>query len=291
MKYIYCQPANQKFKWQLQVSLHNLKKHGIPSQDIVLLFLEDDDAVLQYFAKDYDVYAYSGVTMEYLPAVKPYLWSRYLQEDSAREKETYFYLDADVIFREKVNFRKVKAKQDVWLCSDCNSYLNLDYIRQCKNGGQILQGMADIVGVTIESLETINQNSGGAQWLIKNPKAAYWEKVYADSIELFHYLSKANSNIQAWTAEMWAQLWNMMYFNIGPKIHEELSFCWPTDAIERWKEVKIYHDAGVTSEMKDLFFKGKYDKNSPFEEDLGFVNPKKCSSKYVEAIKAVGEKL
>lgn len=291
MKYIYCQPANQKFKWQLQVSLYNLKKHGIPSQDIVLLFLEEDETVLQYFSKDYDIHAYSGGAIDYLPAIKPYLWYRYLQEDSAREKETYFYLDADVIFREKVNFRKAKAKQDVWLCSDCNSYLNLDYIRQCKNGEQILQDMANVVGVTVESLETINQNSGGAQWLIKNPKAAYWEKVYADSIQLFHYLSKTNSNIQVWTAEMWAQLWNMMYFNIGPKIHEELTFCWPTDSINRWKEVKIYHDAGVTTEMKDLFFKGKYNQHSPFEEDLSFVNPKKCSSKYVDAIKAVGEKL
>lgn len=42
---------------------------------------------------------------------------------------------------------------------------------------------------------------------------------------------------------MWAQLWNMMYFNIGPKVHEELDFCFATDPIEKVK-VKILHNAG-----------------------------------------------
>ncbi|HAC2411856.1 TPA_asm: hypothetical protein GJA98_14965 [Listeria monocytogenes] len=285
MKYIFCQPANEKFKWQLQIVLHNLKKHDIKQKDIVLLFLQENSKVVRYFEKlDYEVHTYSGANIAYLPAVKPFLWAEYLKEDHSRENETYFYLDSDVIFREKINFRKARVKEDVWLCSDCNSYLNLDYIRQCENGEQILNDMAQIVGVTIESLETINKNSGGAQWLIKNPKAEYWEKVYLDSIKLYNYLSKAQSNIQAWTAEMWAQLWNMMYFNIGAKVHSELDFCWATDDIKKWEQVKIYHDAGVTEEEKDLFFKGKYDNKAPFEDDLSFVNKKKCSYKYVQEI-------
>lgn len=285
MKYIFCQPANEKFKWQLQVVLHNLKKHDIKPKDIVLLFLQENSEVVRYFEQlGYEVHAYSGANINYLPAVKPFLWAEYLKEDHSRENETYFYLDSDVIFRDKIDFRKARAKEDVWLCSDCNSYLNLDYIRQCENGEQILNDMAQIVGVTIESLETINNNSGGAQWLIKNPKAEYWEKVYLDSIKLYKYLSKTQSNIQTWTAEMWAQLWNMMYFNIGAKVHSELDFCWATDDIKKWNKVKIYHDAGVTQEEKDLFFKGEYNNKAPFEDNLSFVNKKKCSYKYVQEI-------
>ncbi|EUJ64846.1 hypothetical protein [Listeria fleischmannii] len=292
MKTIFCQPASTKFKWQLQVALHNLKKHGIKSKDIVLLFLQENSEVVRYFEQlGYEVHAYSGANISYLPAIKPFLWSEYLKEDPTRENETYFYLDSDVILREKINFRTARAKEDMWICSDCNGYLNLDYIRQCKNGEQILNDMAQIVGVTVESLETINKNSGGAQWLIKNPKADYWEKVYADSIKLYNYLSKAQSNIQAWTAEMWAQLWNMMFFNIGPKVHKELDFCWATDDIKKWDQVKIYHDAGVTKESKDLFFKGKYNQRSPFGEDLSFVNPKKCSYRYVQEIQETAGEL
>ncbi|EJX88792.1 hypothetical protein HMPREF1366_02854, partial [Enterococcus faecium ERV26] len=36
MKYILCQPAINRFKWELEVCLTNLKKLGI--KDIVLLF-------------------------------------------------------------------------------------------------------------------------------------------------------------------------------------------------------------------------------------------------------------
>lgn len=48
--------------------------------------------------------------------------------------------------------------------------------------------MANIVNVTVESLETINTNSGGAQWVINRPKANYWKKVYLDSNRLYRYL-------------------------------------------------------------------------------------------------------
>jgi hypothetical protein len=78
-----------------------------------------------------------------------------------------------------------------------------------------------------------------------------------------------------------------MYFNIGPKISKEMDFCWATDPIKRWQETKIMHNAGVTEKNKDLFFKGKYVKTTPFDDDLSFVNKDKVSSEYVEAIKKV----
>ncbi|PEH49302.1 hypothetical protein [Enterococcus faecium] len=289
MRYILCQPAIARFKWELEVCLTNLKKLGI--KDIVLLFSKNDSSIPRFFKEKYDVeihvYEDRRDKKEYLPSIKPYLWWKYLEENPERENERYVYIDSDVIFKEKINLRKMPSKNDVWYCSDCNGYLNLDYIRQCENGEQILKGMAKIVGVTIESLETINHNSGGAQWVIKNPKAAYWEKVYFDSNRLYEYFKGQKTNLQKWTAEMWAQLWNMMYFNIGPKVHPELSFCWPTNPVEEWKKVKILHNAGVTGENGELFFKGKYVETEPFNEDFSFVNPEKASIKYVEAIQQV----
>ncbi|HAP6793437.1 TPA: hypothetical protein IVM20_001887 [Enterococcus faecium] len=56
---------------------------------------------------------------------------------------------------------------------------------------------------------------------------------------------------------------------------------------EKVKEVKILHNAGVTTNDEDLFFKGRYVTSTPFDEDLSFVNKKKCSYAYVKAIKAV----
>lgn len=289
MKYILCQPATNRFKWELDVCLTNLKSHGI--KNIVLLFQKWDDNIPVYFKNKYgaEVHVYEDLREDksYIPSIKPYLWWQYLKEDPSRQKGKYFYMDSDVIFREKLDFRRLPVKDDVWYCSDCNGYLNLDYIRNCTNGEQILHDMADIVGVTVESLETINHNSGGAQWLIKNPSAEYWKKVYEDSNKIYNYFKDLESNIQKWTAEMWAQLWNMMYFNIGPKVVDEMAFCWATDPIERWEQTKIMHNAGVTKNDKDLFFKGKYIDMTPFDEDLSFVDKSRVSSKYVEAIKRV----
>ncbi len=289
MKYILCQPATNRFKWELDVCLTNLKSHGI--KNIVLLFQKWDDSIPKYFENKYGVetYVYEDLRDDksYIPSIKPYLWWQHLKEDESREKGKYFYMDSDVIFRQRLDFRRLPVKNDVWYCSDCNGYLNIDYIRNCANGEQVLNDMANIVGVTVESLETINNNSGGAQWLIKNPSADYWKKVYEDSNKLHSYFKDLDSNIQKWTAEMWAQLWNMMYFNIGPKVVSEMDFCWATDPLKRWNETKILHNAGVTEKDKDLFFKGKYVKKSPFDDNLSFVNKDKVSSKYVEAIEQV----
>lgn len=291
MKLILCQPAIKRFEWELEVCLTNLQSVGFDMKDVVLLFTVHDSKVPETLLSKYGVevhtYTDKRTDKQYIPSVKPWLWWQYLAEEPEREKEDYLYFDSDVIFRKRPDFRKLKAKPDRWLCSDTNGYLNLNYIKQCKNGEQVLTRMADIVGVTVSSLETINNNSGGAQWIISHPSAEYWRKVYVDSNRLWQYLQTVDSNIQKWTAEMWAQLWNMMYFNIGPVISDELDFCWATDPVKRWNETKIMHNAGVTAEDKHLFFKGKYVNYTPFDDDLSFVDKSKCSYKYMQAVKAV----
>ena len=53
MKYILCQPAIPRFKWELDVCLTNLKSIGI--KDIVLLFREQDASIPIYFEEKYNV--------------------------------------------------------------------------------------------------------------------------------------------------------------------------------------------------------------------------------------------
>lgn len=290
MKFILCQPAILRFKWELEVCLTNLiKTHGVNPKNIVLLFSQHDQSIPKYLREKYGVethvYRDERKDKSYIPSIKPYLWWKYLEQDSSRENETYFYMDSDVVFRELPEISGVKP--NVWLCSDCNGYLNLDYIKSRKHGDEIIDHMCEIIGVTQSSIQTINFNSGGAQWVIKNPTVAYWKKVYSDSTKLYGYFKSVDSDIQKWTAEMWSQLWNMMYFNIGPLIDHELDFCFATDDVKKYSKLKILHNAGVTADMKDLFFKGKYTNKMPFNDDLSFVNKTKCSSKYVEAIKKV----
>lgn len=295
MRFILCQPAINRFKWELDVCLTNLKKHGI--NDVILLFSEQDNSIPNYFEKKYQVecfvYPDNRQSKSYIPSIKPYLWWQFLKANPNAEHETYFYMDADVIFREIPDFSKINYSEKVWVGSDTESYLSPDYI--CSKDRDYMEKMADIIGITVKQAYSLKGHSAGAQWIITNPSANYWQKVYKDCISLYRMFSNVEGQmkikhgkdyvpLQKWTAEMWSQLWNMVYFNIQPEIDHELDFAFATDDIDKLDKVKILHNAGVTEDKKDLFFKGQYVNRDPFKDDLSFVNKKYCSFEYVKAI-------
>jgi hypothetical protein len=279
-----CQPAIYRFEWELEVTLTRMKKLGI--KDIILLFSKHRGTIPEYLKKKYDVevhvYEDHRRDTSYIPSIKPYLWAKFLQEDRTRENETYFYLDSDVIFRD---IPVVQPDTNIWYGSNCESYLSVDYID--SKGDRLLESMCRVIGIDPEVIRKQNPVCG-AQWVISNPTFEYWLKVYEDSIKLYRYLNSiANSSIQKWTAEMWAQLWNVYHFGRTTEVNDELDFCWATDDVERYRETKIYHNAGVIDSKQGLFFKGQYTHKSPFEDDLDFVDESKASIKYVEAIREV----
>lgn len=285
MKYIMAQPAVQRFEWEVQVAVYGMLKAGIKPEDIVVLFTKHNNLVVDKIKElnvNVHVYEDERDDLVYIPSVKPYLMYRYLDEDKEREKETYFFMDSDVIIRE---IPEVKGYSDsVWYGSNCNGYLNYDYIAQCRNGQEILNKMADIVGITVDDIKSINDNCIGAQYIMGQPTARYFEKVYKDSITLYHKLRVIDSNFQIWAVEMNSTLLNMLYFNITPKVSDELRFTWATDPVEKWYENKIFHNAGINQDMYDSFFKGKYINESPFDDDLSFVNKNKATFKYTEMV-------
>lgn len=260
-----------------------MKKLGI--EDIVLLFSRYTNGIPEYLRDKYgvEVHVYDDMDdWSYIPSVKPYLWSKYLQEDKTRESDSYFYVDGDVIFRE---IPDVNPNEDVWYGSNCGSYLSVDYIE--SNGKGIFEEMCNIVGVDPNKIREINPVSG-AQWVISGPTYEYWNKVYVDSNSLYRYLkSRTDSKIQRWTAEMWAQLYNVYLFGKTTETHPELEFTWSTDPVDRYYYTKMLHNAGVVDDKEGLFFKGKYTQESPFRDNLNFVDPNKASIKYVEAIREV----
>ncbi|AKG74362.1 hypothetical protein [Salinicoccus halodurans] len=299
MKFIFCQPAIKRFEWELEVTITNLKALGIDR--IVLLFAKWDDAIPLYLKDKYDVevHVYDDRPRDksYIPSVKPYLWWQYLKEDASREKDTYFYLDSDVILREPIDFNAIPYDSDNWIGSDCEGYLGVDYID--SKGEDLLKRMCEVIGID-ESIIRRHRPIAGAQWIISHPTAEYWRKVYEDSIKLYRFFNEVeneyiNKNkdikgytpIQKWTAEMWAQLWNVYYFDKQTDTHKEMNFTWPGNPVDQWYENKIFHNAGVLQSDTDMFFKGKYTTDGPFKDDLNHVSENKASIKYVDAIKQV----
>lgn len=280
MKFLFAQPAKKRFAWELHTVINSLSKLGVDKKDIILLFAKEDDSVLIKF-NDCKVYSYEDDRFDksYIPSIKPYLFYRYLSEDSERENETYVYLDSDTVILDLEAF-KVPVTKSRWYCSDTIGYIGLDYIKSVTNSSRTLEVMTDAIKVPIEWLESIQNNSGGAQWVIKNPRAGYWHDVYVNSIVLYRAIEPLETTLQKWTAEMWAQLWTMYHYGISPKVSNKLSFAWSTN--DSLGKNNIIHNAGVTEDM-GLFFKGIYLDTPPLEalyQDSG-----KVSDLYVKAVK------
>ncbi|MCI3861076.1 hypothetical protein V6B05_07365 [Lactococcus garvieae] len=280
MKYLFAQPAKKRFAWELRTAIKSLTDLGVKKSDIVLLFAEEDQSVVNDFS-DYDIHVYPDERFDksYIPSIRPYLWWKFLSEDEGREQETYVYLDSDTVVLDLsiFNLRPTKSR---WYCSDTVGYLGYRYIQSVTNSQIVFEAMTEAIKVPQPWIESIEKNSGGAQWVIKSPKAGYWHDVYVNSIVLYRALEPLDTSLQKWTAEMWAQLWTLYHYGVTPKVHTALNFAWSID--DDLGDRKIIHNAGVTDDSV-LFFKGKYQDIPPFS-DLE-QNSGKVSDIYVSKVK------
>lgn len=256
--------------------------------EVVLLFAEHDFTVPVSFRNrpGVSVHVYDRPYDEYLPSVRPYLLWQYLSENPARERETYFYIDSDIIFREWPRL-SVVSKKSV-LGSDCSGYIALPYLNQCVRGPEIAAKMAEICGVSLADMEGVP--GIGAHLVLAAPTATFWQRSYYDSLAIHEYLKTLgdSTNVQKWTAEMWAQFFGWRREGKTLMVSDELDFCLSTDPIHRWDEVKILHNAGVlATQSHEMFFKGQYVNYTPFGRDLSWVSQEKCSYRYVQAIEKV----
>lgn len=257
--------------------------------EIILLFTDKDFTVPIHFREKWgcSVFCYTDRRDDttYEASTRPWLLWQYLAGDPAREQETYLYIDSDVIFREWLDFDEMNIDDQIVNGSDCDGYIGYGYIEQCEKGSEILAKMAEICGTTLEAMEPVP--GIGAHIVLKNPRAEFWKRCYFDSNKIYHYLSGIDSNIQKWTAEMWAQQWGWVRESFTFATPKELDFCRATDPVAAWDKVKIYHNAGVHAYGDNYFFKGLYDKTSPIGMDFSDVRDDKATIHYVRAMEKV----
>ena len=301
MKWISAQPATLYYAWQVEVYINNFVENGILPNDIHVLFSVDGEIpeeikVLQRNYPHIGFYFYDDTRIDksYIPsiyfnAVKQHIWNnKYL------ENEIIMFHDSDTILAKPFVIDYTIFGNRAWYFSDTNSYINYDYIQQ--KGEDVYQRMLDIVGLDGTIPKICNSNSGGAQHLIKNSTYAFWNKVEKDSIELYrmfcateHLYQKKHDGdypIQKWTAGMWSLLWNAWYFGNEVKVTDKLSFAWATDRIDRLKDKQFLHNAGVTEDRQDLFYKGRYTNSLPYNKTIS-VSEDYCSNEYYKWIQKV----
>lgn len=319
LKFICAQPDDTYYTWQVHAWLESLRSIGHSDKAIVLVytpsFREKSDkwqkivdlypeAEFAFYKDSGDVSKYLGV---YIPVLRPYVLMRYFQEHPEMSAKAVFYCDCDILFTDKFNVDKY-IDDDTCYLSDTNSYINASYfdgkihqvlpekLEEYKTR-DILGELTSVIGISREIAEANNNNSGGAQYFLKNIDANFWKKVMNDCIVIRSYLQHINkeffkdenSGFQSWCADMWAVLWNLWLRDQETKNIPEMDFSWATDSIEKVDRLGLFHNAGITSQTTHgfpAFYKGAYHTGKdPFQDTHMYVvhtdeNSKKHGTHY-----------
>lgn len=311
MLFLTAQPDNYYFLWQLELQIFNLKNLGIPARDIHILLGYDPDTGLQQYFKEF-----IGINMDamffpypdfreskkYPSSVRPHIIKQHIRSYPELAKTPIFYIDSDVLLRELPDFEKLE-KDDCWYVSDTRNYLDGNYILRVGSN-ELFSGMCKLIGISPILVIENSENTGGAQYILKDISYEFFDKVERDSESLFSLMNMYNNSsaeqeyiqsgklrreyqgIQAWCSDMWALLWNAWLYGKKVYIHEELDFCWPNEPIKSWYEKKILHYSGVIKEKKENFFcKGNYVHSSPFYDSIDYIDKSSCSYPVVSIIK------
>jgi hypothetical protein len=148
-------------------------------------------------------------------------------------------------------------------------------------------------------VKEMQSQSGGAQYIMKGVDYSFFDKVEKDAEKLFLEITQLNNEkkakdpnhheLQIWCADMWAVLWNAWLRGYNTNVIKEMDFSWGTDNEERFKQVAIFHNAGVTSNIKEKsFYKGDFINELPYEIEDNY-DKNTASYKYFEIIKSIGK--
>jgi len=314
--FVTAQPDVPYFIWQIKLYVYNFIEKGINPNQIHVIFSllnknkQPSEESLQLKDLGINVHHFvdERVKKHYIPSIKPFLISKWIQKNP-KHGELFFLHDADIIFNELPSFDRL-LNDEVCYMSDTIGYIGYNYIMDCceryenqhptSEKGQLISEMANVVGVDVNTIKENQENSGGGQYLFKNTNCELWDKMYKDSIKLYDqmldYQKRFPINpgqIQFWTAEMWAVLWNLWLYEYKTKIISDLDFSWATDTIDIYNSKNILHMAGVTDDLKTTkFYKGDYINIDPIlklKEDknyFDYIDKTSSTIKYIENMKS-----
>jgi hypothetical protein len=318
--FVSAQPDVPYFIWQIKLYVHNFIEKGIkPDQIHVVLGLvqgktkpSPQSEQLKELGINIHYFVDERVGKHYIPSIKPYLISKWIQSNPDHGK-LFFLHDADIIFNQLPSFDEL-LQDEVCYLSDTIGYIGYDYIMDCcgryeqkhpnTEKGQLISEMSEVIGIDVDTIKTNQKNSGGGQYLIKNSNCELWDKIYKDSIKLYdqmlNYQKRFPINpgqIQFWTAEMWALLWNLWMYGFETKISDEMGFSWATDNIKKYEQHPILHMAGVTDNLKTTkFYKGDYINTDPIlkmrenPNHFDYIDKDSSTIKYIENMKTYIQK-
>jgi len=207
MIYLSAQPDTTYFTWQLEIQLRNLNSLGVTKDKIHVLvaynkvlglnpsfqnFINENIHLANFFT-----YIDEREEPKYTSSVRPNILSQHFKLYPELSQEVIMYHDSDILFSRIPQINNL-YEDEVCYVSDTRNYLDINYIRATSNEN-LLDEMLGIVGLTKEKLIQENEETGGAQYILKGITADFWEKVEVDSENL--YVAMTDFNRKLWEKE------------------------------------------------------------------------------------------
>ena len=310
--FISAQPDETYFHWQVEIYLYQFAKHGIIDRCYALFGYkgQEPSKYALELSKRYPNIKFYKDTRKmpnaYSPSIRPNILAQFFKEYPDLGKNV-FYHDSDIFLVKMPRFDQM-LNDDIAYLSDTISYIGYNYIKICSErykstypqlkNNDIFFGMCEIIGIDPKLVEQNENNSGGAQYLLKDIDYTFWEECETKCLELYNYFVEYDKKyrighgIQKWTADMWVLLW--LYWKKGKKtlIHSELHFSWAIGTANEYNTRNIFHLAGVTSNnSNNKFHKGLYVRKNIFDEYkinpniFNHIDRNNATYEYVKVIK------
>jgi hypothetical protein len=315
MVFVSTQPDTVYFHWQVELYLYQFAKHGshianrcyalfgyrgTPSVYVKTLASKNPNILLYEDTRDFNIPDF------YIPTIRPHLMKKFIT-DRPDLASAVFVHDSDVFLVKVPRFELMLGDEIVYM-SDTLSYIGYNYINDCQGRykdkypampvDDLLDTMCACVGISSELVKINQQGSGGAQYIVKNTTADYWDEAETLCQSLYSTMVAydrkwpLSTRIQLWTAEMWAVLWLLWKRGVQTQIHKDLDFSWATFSAAEYHKYNIFHLAGITSDnCKGRFFKGAYVNTNVFKEYLSnktifdTLDPTNATYEYVRLLK------
>ena len=285
VRYVCAQPASEYYAWQVDVMLNNFKKQGINLNQVDIVCWKQNGVIpeswlrlARHYAARFFFYDDTRETRHYISSIRPNILKQHFKKYPEICSDTIFYHDCDIVFTKPPTewITDIMINDKRWYGSDTRWYIGHTYIQ--SKGEDILEAMCDIVGISKHEVERNELNAIGAQYLMKNIDHEFWDKVERDCEALYKNISELSAikkqanpqyhELQIWCADMWAVLWNGWLRENHTVCHDAFRFTWATERVESWDKNNIYHNAGVTDNKSNLFYKADYMNSYPYNVTL-----------------------
>jgi len=283
LRFICAQPAIKYYAWQVEVMLNNFRKNGINLNDVDIVCSKPDGIVPEEWSKLANNYAarfffYDDLRVDkgYISSIRPNILKQHFIKNPDLEKEAIFYHDCDIVFTKPIDWIYQYVNGDEWYGSDTRWYIAHSYIE--SKGRDVIEEMCKIANIDEQLVKDNELNSIGAQYLMKNVNAKYWDDVERLSERLFVDITALNNQkkqadpthheLQIWCADMWAVLWEAWKRGYKTNCEDDIQFGWATAGPDDWTKFNIFHNAGVTDSASGLFYKAEYMSEYPYNKPL-----------------------